>query len=68
MQPRLAYSLDEAANLLGLSRSKVKELVYTGALRSKTVGRRRIIPHWAVADFLADGEEPTANKEGFIEG
>ena len=50
---RLAYSIDEAADALSLSRSTVKELVYTGEIKKLKVGRRVVIPHWALVEFLS---------------
>jgi excisionase family DNA binding protein len=40
---RLAYSLDEAAELLGISRELVHDLLRTGQLGSVKAGRRRLI-------------------------
>jgi excisionase family DNA binding protein len=40
---RLAYSPDEAAELLGTSRELVHDLLRTGQLRSVKAGRRRLI-------------------------
>jgi excisionase family DNA binding protein len=43
--PRISYSLDDAATACGLSRTMLYEAIGRGALRSFTVGRRRLI--WA---------------------
>jgi len=40
---RLAYSPDEAAKLLGISRELIHDLLRTGQLRSVKAGRRRLI-------------------------
>jgi excisionase family DNA binding protein len=40
---RLAYSPDEAADLLGISRELVHDLLRTGQLGSVKAGRRRLI-------------------------
>ncbi len=53
MPERLAYSIQEAATVLSLSRSGVKELLYTGRLKSVPVGRRKLIPAWAIHEFLS---------------
>ena len=45
-------NVDEAAELLGIGRSKAYELVRTGALKSITLGRRRLIPLVAVDELL----------------
>ena len=60
MTDKLAYSIDEAAAALSLSRSKVKELVYTRQIKSRKVGSRIIIPRWALDGFLActESEQP----------
>ena len=63
MAEKLAYSLDEAAEALSLSRSAVKELVYRGTLKSKRVGRRRIIPRQALDDFLSGDDNPLSGPD-----
>ena len=40
---RLAYSPDETAELLGISRELIHDLLRTGQLRSVKAGRRRLI-------------------------
>lgn len=51
---KLAYSIDEAAERLGLSRDLINDLIRRKGLRSVKVGRRRIIPVDAVTEFLSD--------------
>jgi excisionase family DNA binding protein len=41
--PRLLLSIDETAELLGVRRTLVNGLLYTGALPSITIGRRRLV-------------------------
>jgi len=53
---RLAYSPDEAADLLGISRELVHDLLRTGQLRSVKAGRRRLIGRDHLTEFLA-GEQ-----------
>ena len=53
---RLAYSPDEAAELLGVSRELVHDLLRTGQLGSVKAGRRRLIAKQHLKAFLA-GEE-----------
>ena len=53
MAEKLAYSIDEAAEALSLSRSAVKELVYQGRIKVVRVGRRVLIPKWALDEFLS---------------
>ena len=53
---RLAYSPDEAADLLGISRELVHDLLRTGQLGSVKAGRRRLIGKHHLEEFLA-GEQ-----------
>jgi excisionase family DNA binding protein len=53
---RLAYSPDEAAELLGISRELVHDLLRTGQLGSVKAGRRRLIAKLHLEAFLA-GEQ-----------
>ena len=53
--PCLALTVEEAAEVLRLSRCTVLELVGEGRLRVVRVGRRVIIPTKAVEDFLGHG-------------
>jgi excisionase family DNA binding protein len=50
---RLAYSPDEAAVLLGISRELVHDLLRTGQLGSIKAGRRRLIGRHHLEAFLA---------------
>jgi excisionase family DNA binding protein len=50
---RLAYSPDEAAELLGISRELVHDLLRTGELGSRKAGRRRLIAKRHLEEFLA---------------
>jgi len=50
---RLAYSPDEAAELLGISRELVHDLLRTGELGSVKAGRRRLIGKRHLDAFLA---------------
>lgn len=52
---RLLYRPTEAAEILGLSRSKVYELLGKGDLASITIGGVRRIPTQALVDFV-DGK------------
>jgi excisionase family DNA binding protein len=40
---RLTCSVAEASEAIGLSRSKIYELISGGAVRSVTIGRRRLV-------------------------
>ena len=50
---RLAYSPDEAAELLGISKELVYDLLRTGQLGSVKAGRRRLIAKRHLEAFLA---------------
>lgn len=72
MTEKMAYSIAEAAATLSLSRSQVKELVYQRRLKSLRVGRRVLVPHWAVVEFLssagASSTEPDGGWDKVLEG
>ena len=66
MCEKLAFSIDETAELLGLSRSGVKELIYHGELKVRRVGRRVLVPRWCLDEFLARTDEiPDGNGAEF---
>jgi excisionase family DNA binding protein len=50
---RLAYSPDEAAELLGISKELIHDLLRTGQLGSRKAGRRRLIAKRHLEAFLA---------------
>ena len=50
---KVGYSIEEAAQSLGVGRTTVYDLMNSGDLESVKVGRRRIIPVDAVSAFLA---------------
>ena len=58
MSDKLAYSVDEVAALLSLGRNSVKDLIYQGRIKVKRVGRRVIVPRWALDEFLAEPSPP----------
>jgi len=53
LEQRLAYSVDEAAAVTGLSRDLLYDQMRTGKLGYLKVGRRRIITREHPAAFLA---------------
>lgn len=55
--PRMALSLAEAATALGLSRRHVENLVKSGQIPSKLLGRRRLIPVAALTKLLEGDNE-----------
>ena len=52
--PDRLLSVDEASSVLGISRTKVYELVTSGALVTLKVGRRRLVPAGSIAVFVAE--------------
>jgi excisionase family DNA binding protein len=52
MEGRLLLTPSEAARLLGISRTKIYELMYAGELRSVKIGRARRIPMSSVSEFV----------------
>ena len=53
---RLAFSIKEAAAVLGVSRDIVQDLLHSGQLRSLHVGRRHLISRLALEDLIAAAE------------
>lgn len=51
---RLAYSLDEVAEMVGLSRAAVEVHVSDGTIESTLVGGRRLV-YWRTVDALLGG-------------
>lgn len=50
---RLAYSVEEAAVLLGISRTSCYIACQKGELPSRLIGRRRVVPVAALRAYLA---------------
>lgn len=59
---RLLYSVDEAAELLGIGRTFMFHLVATGEIDSFKIGKRRKIPRDALDTYIdrLRSEQPTA--------
>lgn len=57
MDPRLTLKVEEAARLLGISRSHAYDLVRDGVIPSLRLGRRIVVPRRAIDAMLA-GERP----------
>jgi excisionase family DNA binding protein len=47
------YKIDDTCAALALGRTKVYELIATGELVSVKLGRRRVVPANAIADYTA---------------
>ena len=54
--PPLAVSPDTAADLIGIGRTKLYELLDAGRIPSQKCGRRRLITIKALEQFLASGD------------
>jgi excisionase family DNA binding protein len=52
LESRMALSVEEAAQAASLSERYMWDLVKAGTLRTKRVGRRRIVPVDALKEFL----------------
>lgn len=53
--PDRLFDIESASALLGIGRSRLYHEIGTGRLRSIKVGRRRLVPAGAIADFIAAG-------------
>lgn len=58
---RLAYSVDEAAAVLGLARETIYEFIRTDQMPSRKAGSRRIIGGHHLLEFL-DGDGSQADR------
>ncbi len=56
-QKKLAYTVEEAEKVSGLSRSRIYRDIKAGDLKSFTVGRRRMISEQALRDRIAKLEK-----------
>ena len=50
--PPLAYSVDDAARLAGIGRTRLYDFIAAGALPAKKFGKRTIVLADALKDFL----------------
>lgn len=57
------YSIEQAAALLSLSDTTVGRLARAGLLKSMKVGRRRLIPSWALDQFADKCREGWNDQE-----
>ena len=57
---RLSVSIEDAAAAIGVSRAYAYQLVEAGALRTFTLGRRRLVSVDAIAKFIAKRERAGA--------
>jgi Helix-turn-helix domain len=54
----IAYPVKVAVRVSGLSRSAIYEAIRAGELRSTKKGKRRIIFHTSLVEYLTKPEEP----------
>ncbi len=47
------FTVDETARIIGVSRSTAYECVRNGSIKSVRLGRRILIPAWAVEQIVA---------------
>jgi excisionase family DNA binding protein len=60
MEDKLVYSVEEAAELLGISRSLAYEAVHRGEIPSMRIGRRILVPKAALERYLSLAGEQSA--------
>ena len=58
--PERLHDVGSAAALLGIGRSALYGEMQAGRLRSLAIGRRRLIPASAIADYIKAGNDPKA--------
>ncbi len=63
MAEPIVYSVEDAARLLGISRTKAYALVREGNLRTIPAGRRQVVPAWAIEALLWTA---LANRPSFL--
>ncbi len=59
---KLLHSIDEGIEITGLKRTKFLEEVYSGRLKSVTVGRRRLITRQALEDYVGSLVQQAADS------
>ncbi len=53
LPPRLAYPVDEAAQLCGVGKTKLRELIASGSLGHIRVDRRVLVPLSSIEDYIS---------------
>jgi excisionase family DNA binding protein len=61
---RLLFTVEQCAEALGIGRTKAYELVLKGEISSVKVGRRRLVPRWALEKFIRKLEGLDVSDEG----
>ena len=62
VEARLVYTVEEAAKLLGISRSFAYEAVNNGQIPSMRIGRRILVPKAALERVLLTGDPEASSK------
>ena len=52
MHEKISFRPDEAAQVTGIRRTKIYELIASGQLRSVKIGKARLIPREALEELL----------------
>ena len=60
IQPRL-NTITQTSDRLGICRANLYNLLSSGELRSVKIGRRRLVPEQAIADFITSLEAEGCN-------
>lgn len=63
MAERLSYRPAEVRKLIGIGRTKLRELLSTGEIESFSVGRARLISRAAIERWVSQAERPVAAPE-----
>ncbi len=58
----LSYTIDEAAKITGLGRTRLYEELNTGRLKGVKAGRRTLIPHSSIEQWLETLETYPTDK------
>lgn len=54
---KLSYSIEDATELLNISRVMIYREINAGRIKTFNVGRRRFISHRAMEEYIADREK-----------
>lgn len=60
--PRVGYSVPEFAEAIGISRAGAYKWVTEGIIPTVRVGRRLIVPSWAMKQFTEQPEPSSTNS------
>ena len=64
-QSKAAHTTGEAAAILGLSIHQMRALIRSGKIRTRSTGRRYLIPDSALREFLDGSDDPIAHPDSF---